>query len=120
MSGAFLRPLAYETDQLVWNIQRVPATLPDGKTRHPGRTCAVFVVHGIGEQLWTATAAQLRSGFEDALVEIRKWQEQHGYKTTGGKEDVLLPPPFIYEGYWANYDDIEATFPEDWQRLTVC
>ena len=63
------RPLAFEEGNFLWNIQRVPHTLPDGKT-HPGRSSAIFVVHGIGQQRWTETAAHLRAGFEDAFEEI--------------------------------------------------
>lgn len=109
------RPLAFEERQFPWNLQHVPHTLPDGKT-HPGRSCAIFVVHGIGQQHWTETAAQLRAGFEKAFEEIDAWQKKnppHG----GGVDQIKLPPPFIYDGYWANYDDIEATFPDDWKHF---
>lgn len=118
MSESFRRPLAYEDQQLGWNILRVPRLLPGTNIPHPGRTSAIFVVHGIGDQLWTATAAQLRSGFEDALFEIEKWQTEQKLRTPGGRDDVPLPPPFIFEGYWANYEDIEATFPDDWKRFS--
>lgn len=114
--GDLRRPLAYEDQCLGWNVSRVPQSLPGTDTPHPGRTCAIFVVHGIGDQLSTTTAAQLRSGFEDALVEIKKWQIENGYydKTKG----ISLPSPIICEGFWANYEDINATFPEDWSRFS--
>ena len=110
------RALAYEDQHLGWNILRVPQSLPGTTTPHPGRTCAIFVVHGIGDQLSTATAAQLRSGFEDALVEIKKWQIEHEYRDTTGPE-ILLPSPIICEGFWGNYEDIAATFPDEWFRF---
>lgn len=99
------RPPAHEKDAYRWNLHRVPPN-------SPGRSCAIFLVHGIGHQLRTETAVQLRSGFEDAQERILNWQRQHGVSKAGD-----LPPVFVYEGYWANYDDIEATFPEDWHRF---
>jgi len=110
------RPLAFEEGNFLWNIQRVPHTLPDGKT-HPGRSSAIFVVHGIGQQRWTETAAHLRAGFEDAFEEISAWQKKHPEQASGVSQ-IDLPPPFILDGYWANYDDIHATFPEDWKRFS--
>jgi hypothetical protein len=113
------RPLAFEKEFFYWNIQRVPHNLdlPDGTTiPHPGRTSGIFVVHGIGRQHWTETAARLRAGFEDAFERIAAWQADNP-QPTNGDNLVDLPSPFIWEGYWANYDDIEATFPEDWKRF---
>lgn len=110
------RSLAFENGKFYWNLQRVPHTLPDGVTPHPGRSSAIFVVHGIGQQRWTETAALLRAGFEDAFEDIAAWQKKH-LKQTGSASQITLPPPFIYDGYWANYDDVQATFPEDWKRF---
>ncbi len=110
------RPLAFEQGNFLWNMQRVPKTLPDGKTPHPARSSAIFVVHGIGQQSSTETAAQLRAGFENAFEEIAVWQEKH-LKQSSSDNQPTLPPPFIYEGYWANYDDVQATFSEDWKRF---
>ncbi len=110
------RPLAFEDGKFYWNMQRVPRTLPDGKTPHPGRSSAIFVVHGMGRQHWTDTAAHLRAGFEDAMEAIAAWQKKHLQETPGAGH-ITLPPPFIFDGYWANYDDISTTFPEDWRRF---
>lgn len=99
------RPPAHEQGAFRWNLRRVPSD-------NPGRSCAIFLVHGIGHQLRTETAVQFRSGFEDAQEKILKWQQQHGVPKAAD-----IPPVFVYEGYWANYDDIEATFPEDWHRF---
>lgn len=110
------RPLAFEEGNFLWNIQRVPHLLPDGKTRHPGRSSAIFVVHGMGQQLWTETAAQLRAGFEDAFEDIVAWQKKYNTPSAGIR-DITLPPPFIFDGYWANYDDIQMTFAEDWKHF---
>lgn len=115
---ALPRPLACEDGKFFWNIQRVPRTLPDGKTTHPGRSRAIFVVHGMGRQHWTETAAQLRGGFEDAFEAIAEWQKKHDQPQSGKDGSrITLPPPFILDGYWANYEDIAATFPEDWRHF---
>lgn len=114
-------PRAYEDDRYPWNLHRVPRMAKvDGKmVDHPARDCAIYVVHGIGDQQWTETAALLRSGFEDAFDAIAKWQLEH--PPEGGGQDSKtadsLPPPFISDGYWSNYADLAATFPEDWQRF---
>jgi hypothetical protein len=111
------QPPAYEADFYGWNLRRVPTTaLINGESKpHPTRHSVVFVVHGMGEQQWTETSASLRCGFEDALEVIRKWQADH--LGTGCATAGEVPPPFTYEGYWANYADLEATFPEDWQQF---
>jgi hypothetical protein len=108
------RPLASEDGHFTWNMQRVrPPTLPD-RTPHPGRTCAIFVVHGIGQQHWTETAAQLRAGFEDAFENIADWQRKAELKG----QSIGLSAPFIYEGYWADYDNVKETFPEDFKHFS--
>lgn len=113
--GSPSRPPAYEDGHFLWNLQRVPRTLPDGTTPHPGRTHAIFVVHGIGEQAAAATAATLRSGFEDALEKIHAWQAESRCGQPGS--GPRLPSPFVYEGYWGDYPDVAGTFPGDWQRF---
>lgn len=111
------QPPAYEADFYGWNLRRVPATVVvNGESKpHPTRHSVVFVVHGMGEQQWTETSASLRSELEDALEVIRKWQADH--LGTGQATAGKVPPPFTYEGYWANYADLKATFPEDWQQF---
>ena len=108
---------------LAWHWGLIPEKINvGGKTiENPGKKSAIFLVHGIGKQLYTETAVQLRSGIEDALVNISNWQEKARKK--GTKEDKRrltdlpdpadLAPPFIREGYWANYPDIKKTFNED-------
>ena len=119
-SGKPERPRAYLEGIYPWSIRRVPHTLQVGgeDIPHPGRTCAIFVVHGIGEQAWTETAAQLRSGFEEALTEIARWQRDNSdpeYADLTDKEKT--PPPFVWEGCWANYESLEETFEQDWQHF---
>lgn len=112
------RPRAYEQQGYPWNLRHVPHELKvNSRTdTHPGRSCGVFVVHGIGEQAWTETAAGLRSGFEDALEAIQKWQQAQQVKSPLGAKDTI-PPPFVFEGFWANYADLQATFPTDWKHF---
>jgi hypothetical protein len=109
------RPYAYTTNSYPWNIRRVPKTANVGghSVPHPAKHCALFVVHGMGDQEWVDTTVPLRSGFDDALEVIRIWQSKN--LETETKKISNIPPPFIYEGYWANYADLQATFPEDWK-----
>ncbi len=112
-------PRAYEENVYAWHIGRTPEKIvnDDGnKVDYPTRVSGVFLVHGIGEQNFTETAAQLRSGFEDALVRIRQWQHEQGIPASELQPE--LPPPYIREGFWADYPDIRKTFPEDCNRFT--
>jgi hypothetical protein len=100
-----------------WHINLVPEFIEvdDKNYPHPARDSAIFLVHGIGQQNQMQTAAHLRSGFEDALSKIIRWQVKNGVKRIS--DDLYLPPPFIREGYWADYQDIEVTFKEDWDNF---
>jgi len=108
------RRRAYERNVFPWHIGLIRETLEikGKKLPHPALKSAVFVVHGIGRQEFTETAALLRSGFDDALSRIEKWQIWHDKRTIS--DDDYVPPPYTYEGYWANYPDIAATFKSDW------
>jgi len=70
----------------------------------------------MGEQQWTETASNLRANSEDALDDIREWEAAHRLLSTAIRE-VDLAPPFVLDGYWADYADIEKTFPEDWREF---
>ena len=108
------RPRAFDSTALPWHLGRLAPGAPT-----PATTTAVFVVHGMGAQDWTATGVTLRAGFEAALESIRAWQECNPVPA-GESVDPPgpLPPPFIHEGYWANYDELAATFPEDWAAFS--
>jgi hypothetical protein len=110
-------PRAYEDAAYEWDIRRVPEylQLDQDRVKHPGRTSGIFVVHGIGTQGFTETAAQLRSGCEDALAAIDTWQRKQ--KTLLRRIACLLPVPFVLDGYWANYENLRETFPEDWETF---
>lgn len=99
------RPRCYDTEFYQWSFQHIPLEVPgpDGPRANPVRDAAVFVVHGMGEQAYGETAVQFRDGFEDVLEELGR---------IGGADGV--PPPLILDGYWANYDDFQATFSEEW------
>lgn len=77
----------------------------------------MFLVHGIGEQKRAETAAMLRSGFEEALEAIREWQRAKNVLPDPYDDAENIPPPFVFEGYWCNYADLEKTFPEDWRSF---
>lgn len=111
-------PRFYEPNSYPWNLRRVPKTVRIGNKTipHPGRECAIFVVHGMGQQEWTDTAVILRSGFEDALVKIKKWQLKHPPEHKIDKKDKT-PPPFIHEGFWGDYVELKESFKEDWSKF---
>lgn len=111
LHDTYKRPSAYE-DVYQWHLGMVPETVErNGKIlNNPARKNAIFIVHGMGQQDWAETAASLRSGFEDVLEEIND-----------ENQDAVAPAsmtsPFIHEGFWANYDDLAATFQEEVKRL---
>jgi len=108
---------SYEKNSYPWNLRRVPLKTNIGgrMVPHPGRHCAIFVVHGMGEQEWLDTSITLRSGFEDALEAIRIWQTKNLKVDVSMQEEV--PPPYISDGFWANYPDPDKSFPEDWKTF---
>lgn len=92
-----------------WRFGRIPETIRRGSKDlpNPFKKVAIFVVHGIGEQQDTDTAVALRRGVEDSLglVELQKWDVNQ-------KDAWILPPPYLYDGHWAHYHDLEA-FEDD-------
>lgn len=94
------RPRAYEPLPVPFRF----VDIPHGS---PIRDTAVFVVHGIGNQGFPETAVTLRAGFEDAIGDI-----------LGRHSASPVPPPFAWEGYWADYADFERTFPREWGECT--
>jgi hypothetical protein len=113
LSDRYLRPRAYDDAVYEWQLGRVPPTIKmtGKKVENPAFKHAIFVVHGMGMQAWTETAATLHSGFEDALEDIQK------KLTSPPLSAEETPPPFIQEGFWADYDSLEHSFPEDWRRM---
>jgi hypothetical protein len=87
-----------------YNLKFYPWVMADLDPKHPARTHAIFLVHGMGQQKFAETAATLRTGFEDIMGAV---------VTKGDK----LPPPYILEGFWANYDNLEETFPAEWKNF---
>lgn len=104
-----VRPRAFEPLHIPFRFVDLPTEIErDGQpVPNPVRQTAVFVVHGIGLQQYPETAVTLRSGFEDAIDEISR--EHPG---------VPVPPPFTYEGYWADYALFEKTFPQEWEQCS--
>ena len=111
----YQRPRAYWKDFYQWHLGQVPEEIESHhkKIKNPARWNAVFVVHGMGMQRWTETAVELRSGFEDAIEAIFKGQEPDA----GYPDPRKIPAPFIHEGFWADYDDLEASLPHESERL---
>ena len=111
----YKRPPAYQKDFYQWHLTQVPEEIEfqNKKIKNPARWKAVFVVHGMGVQRWTETAAELRSGFEDALEAIFKWQEAN----TSGVKPQEIPAPYIHEGFWADYDNLKASLPDEAKKL---
>jgi hypothetical protein len=97
----------YEDSAHPWHIEMVPKTLGDPPKPHPSWHCGVFVVHGIGSQTQAEVAAVLRSGFDEAWDAINE--------SDPGNPKLVLPPPYVHDGWWANYADVEQTFPLDWK-----
>ena len=98
-----------------WYFRDIPLLI-----RHSGRDIlnpfrkhALYVVHGIGEQRFTETAATFRLGFEDAIqiVEPKNWTE-------GAADNWIVPQPFIYDGFWGDYEHMEKMDPDMWSQLT--
>ena len=105
------RPRAYEKNSYLWYFQDIPAELIDldgNKIKNPIRDAAVFVVHGMGEQAHLDTTAMLRDKFGDVISDLQK---------AHNKFDIKIPAPFTFEGFWANYDDVEKTFPNKWESF---
>ncbi|UCH84170.1 MAG: hypothetical protein JSW50_00325, partial [Candidatus Latescibacterota bacterium] len=85
-----------------------------GSTNTSARSCAVFVVHGMGDQEWADTASSLDAGFKKAFDAISKWQQKHlspPDQAKYGKEH--LRSPHIHEGYWADYPEFAQSFSKD-------
>jgi hypothetical protein len=111
------RPRAsqYDARRYQWRFAHIPATIRhnDEIVPNPFLDRALFVVHGIGDQSLTETAAMLREGAEDAidLIDPGNWES--------GQPDVwIVPQPYIYDGFWADYHDFERFVPEAYEELS--
>jgi hypothetical protein len=104
--GTWARHNIYAENCYQWHLEMVDdeITLDGQKESNPVKTSAIFVVHGIGEQEPTETAAVLRSGFDDQKLDVIA-------------QDYIVPPPYIRDGFWGNYTLIDQTFPEEWKRF---
>src|SRR3989338_3697322 len=93
------RPRAYELNHYPWHLGKVPPTVKVGgeEKPHPAWRSAIFVVHGMGTQVITETAATLRSGFEDVIESLLAWERKEGIETPLAALGAI-PPPLIAEG----------------------
>ena len=97
----------YDEGAYPWHIEMVPKTWGTPPEPHPAWQCAIFVVHGIGTQTPAEVAAVLRSGFDDAWDAISR----------SADDSQPLPPPYVHDGWWANYADVKETFPDHWKAF---
>lgn len=111
MQNIYKRPRAYDP-QVIWEVSQIRNQ--QKAKDHPALESAIFVVHGMGKQGWAETASILREGFEDVTETIKNWQKKNAVNEN--TPDPLVSP-FIYDGFWANYDDLEKTFPDEWEKL---
>ncbi|OLB13745.1 MAG: hypothetical protein AUH07_05795 [Gemmatimonadetes bacterium 13_2_20CM_70_9] len=105
-----LRQRAYERPAVPFRFVDLPSEVrgaDGGREPNPVLKTAIFVVHGIGLQRYPQTAVTLRCGFEDAIDQINR---EH--------PTVDVPPPFTYEGFWADYAVFETNFPREWQACS--
>ena len=102
------RAFEYRRDRYQWQIGRAPKKIRCGNQQidNPFFETAVFVVHGIGDQKDVETAAAMRWGIEDSLPLLR---------VSGmdpANDNWTLPAPYVNDGHWAEYDNLE-TFVDD-------
>ena len=110
------RPRAYDLNphRYQWRFQSMPVQIRrDNKLiTNPFREAALSVVHGVGEQEQGETAATLRVGIEDTVPRI---QPKH---SPGSIDGWIVPEPYIYGGYWANYGDMATMAAAAWKEFT--
>jgi len=106
-----LRPRSYDLQdyRYQWRFRRIPQEIKykgDSTFPSPFRKSAVFVVHGIGEQVYAETAATLRKGTEGALptIETKYWSPD-------GDNNWVVPSPYIWDAFWARYYDFNWLEP---------
>lgn len=99
------RPRAYEPPPHPWTFEQIPVTDSSGNP-NPCKQAAVFIVHGMGDQGFADTAVVFREGIEDTIDTLLK-------DNPGAK----IPPPYISEGFWANYADFKAHFETEWKHF---
>lgn len=99
------RPRAYEPPPHPWTFEQIPAKDSEGNP-NPCKQAAVFIVHGMGDQGFADTAIVFREGIEDTVDSMLE-----------ETPDANIPPPYISEGYWANYADFKAHFETEWKHF---
>jgi hypothetical protein len=114
LSDRYRRPRAYDDGIYQWHIGKVPEktkALDGTMADNPALTNGIFLVHGMGTQKWAETTAILRVGLEVALERI------HAKSSVELKPAEETPPPYIGEGFWANYDDFKESFTDESKSL---
>ena len=102
-------PLRYQ-----WQAGRIPDDILHNGTKEasPFLKNGLFVVHGIGDQRDTDTAVSMRLGIEDSIPKI----EPTNNTTT---DKWIIPPPYINDGHWAKYTNLESFLDDIRKDLTT-
>jgi hypothetical protein len=74
---------------------------------NPRKQAVIFVVHGMGTQHFAQTAVTLRDGIEDTIDALLR-----------NNPEADIPPPYTAEGFWANYEEIESHFENEWKTFS--
>ena len=110
------RPSAFDLDEsrYQWYFQSIPETIlvDNSPVENPFRKRAFYVVHGMGEQKLSSTTAMLRHSFEDAIPKV-----DPKYYDANATNNWIVPQPFTYDGFWADYDKINEFVPRVWGQL---
>ncbi len=106
---AALQPVRYQ-----WNFSLIPFNILDGASVQPNpfRKRAIYVVHGVGAHLLTDTSTNLRHDLERVIDDI----EPRHWRAKDTDHQWILPVPFVYDGYWGDYDNYERFHPELYKR----
>ncbi len=103
-----VRAKAYEGPRHPWTFEQIPnKVLADGiSVPNPRKQAAIFVVHGMGTQHFAETAVTLRDGIEDTIDALLK-----------KNSEADIPPPYMAEGFWANFEEFQAQFDDEWRSF---
>lgn len=119
------RPRAFDRSpaRYQWRAGRISTTVRVAGNeikQNPFIRTALFVVHGIGDQRDTETAARMRWGVEDSLplIDPGNWGPPKA-DNGGSRNEWILPAPYIHEAHWANYDDLTVFEDDIGADLTV-
>jgi hypothetical protein len=102
------RPRAYDPPPHPWLFEQIldKVTSAGKEIPNPRKQAAMFVVHGMGTQGYPDTAVVLRDGIEDAIDALLH-----------SNPAADIPPPYTAEGFWANYENFQDQFKDEWRSF---